>query len=276
MTTRPTTRRPRAGRQAFSRAGYERELAEFMAELGEAYFAALSGQRDELGAEAIYDRHAALFERSAIDALRAAAKGGDAAARQARAMLAFAVEGHLQRAVADLTDAIEAAEARAIIVWRGERIGYRAAPIRIAEITHRGERNALDASYQDAVDAINPMRLARLERLRAEMAMLGYADEVALIRELHGVDVDALATDLRQFLAESETVYFAALGRVVRPAPDDADHVRHARRPGHRPRRAAERHTGSGTASQQVAASLCGARPRPAGRAPGGAAARGP
>jgi hypothetical protein len=210
-----TTRRTGARRPAFSRAAYERRLADFVAEQGEAYFAALSGQRDELGLEAIYERHAALFERSAIDALRAAADGDAGAARQARALLAFAVEGYLERQVADLTDAIQAAEAQAAIIWRGERIGYRAAPIRITQISNRTERNALDASYQEAVDAINPLREARLARLRAAMAELGFADEAALTRELHDVDVDALAADLGQFLVESETVYFAALRRYL-------------------------------------------------------------
>jgi hypothetical protein len=221
MTTRrtgagrtPAARRAPA-RPAFNRAAYQRRLADFVAEQGEAYFAALSGQRDELGLEAIYERHAALFDRSAIEALRVAAAGQDAAAREARALLAFAVEGHLERQVADGTDAIQTAEARAAIMWRGERIGYRAAPIRITEISNRTERNALDASYQEAVDAINPLRLARLERLRVAMAELGYADEATLTRELHDVDVDALAADLGQFLVESETVYFAALRRYL-------------------------------------------------------------
>ena len=211
---RPAAGRTVAAKPAFSKVAYERRVASFMAESGEAYFAALSGQRDELGLEAIYEGHAALFERAAIDGLRALS-GDDAEGRQARALLAFAVEGYLERQVADLTDAIQVAEAQAVIVWRGERISYRSAPIRIAEISHRGERNAMEASYQEAVEAINPLRMARLERLRTAMEELGYADEPTLIRELHGVDVDALAGDLRQFLVESETVYFAALRRYL-------------------------------------------------------------
>jgi hypothetical protein len=211
----PRTSRGRAAPSPFSRTAYDRELTQFIAEQGEAYYAALSGRRDNLGLEEIYERHAILFDRSAIDALRVAARGDDASARQARALLAFAVEGYLERQVADLTDAIQGAEARAAIIWRGERIGYRAAPIRIAGISHRTERNALDASYREAVDAINPLRETRLARLRAAMAELGYADEPALSRELHQVDVDELAADLGQFLVESETVYFAALRRYL-------------------------------------------------------------
>jgi len=212
---RPAASRTAVSRTAFSRIAYERRLSTFHAELGEAYFEALSGRRDDLGLEAIYERHTALFDRAAIDGLRTLAGGSGEAVRQARALLAFAVEGYLEGRVADLTDAIQTAEAQATIIWRGERIPYRSAPIRIAEISHRGERNALEASYQEAVDAINPMRLTRLERLRAAMAELGYADEVALVRELHGIDVDELAGDLRQFLVESETVYFAALRRYL-------------------------------------------------------------
>ena len=211
-----TTRRPAARRASgFDRTAYERDLAAFSAELGEAEYLSLSGQRDDPGTAEIYARHAGLFERPAIDGLTAAAAGDDEAARQARALLAFAVEGYLERAVAPLTDAIQSAEARAVIIWRGERIGYRTASIRVSRLSDRTERNALDASYREAEDAINPLRRERLERLREAMAELGYADEVELTSRLHGIDVDAMAEEMRRFLSESETVYYAALRRYL-------------------------------------------------------------
>jgi hypothetical protein len=212
MTTRRTPARRSSG---FDRSAYETELVEFNAELGEAQYAALSGLRDELDAASIYERHAALFATKAIEGLRRAAAGDDDAARQARALLAFAVEGHLAQRVAALTDALQAAEATAVVIWRGERIPYRAVPLRVARLSDRVERNALEASHLEAVEAMNPLRRERLEGLRAALTELGYADEVALTAELHGVDVDGLAQEMRAFLTDSETVYFAALRRYL-------------------------------------------------------------
>jgi hypothetical protein len=196
-------------------ATYQRELTTFYAERGAAWYAAFSGRQDDLELEPIYRRHARLFSESAIDGLRRAGDGTGDAARQARALLAFAVEGHLERRVVHLTEAIGEAEARAIIVWRGERIPYRGASIRIAEMSDRRERNALQASYLEAVEAINPMRTERFDGMRAAIAELGYGGEIELTAQLHGVDVRGLAGDLRGFLAESETVYYAALRRYL-------------------------------------------------------------
>jgi hypothetical protein len=211
-----TTRRRRArSASGFDRSAHEQELAQFFAELGEAVYAALAGLQDDPGTAAIYERHAGLFEQPAIDGLRAAADGETDEARQARALLAFAVEGHLERRVAALSDAIERAQARAVIMWRGEAIAYRAAGVRSAGMSDRRERNAFDESVAEAIEAINPLRRERLDAMRDALGELGFPNEVELARQLHGIDVDALARNLRQFLLESETVYYAALRRYL-------------------------------------------------------------
>lgn len=197
---------------ALSVANYSRELSAFMAEFGEAYFQSYSGQRDDLAIAPIYERHSALFARESIDALRAVSGDSDEA-RQAHALLAFAVEGHIERAVVELTERVQMAEARAIVVWRGEELPYRALPIRVAEIADRRERNALHASHLEAMEAINPLREARFAGMRAAAEELGFGDEMQLSAALYGVDVTALATQLRAFLSASETVYYAALRR---------------------------------------------------------------
>jgi hypothetical protein len=210
-----TTRRAAGQRSAFDRTAYERELTAFMAAHGEATYAALSGRRDELVLQAVYARHARLFDDVAIDALRKAAGGEDDDARRAGALLAFAVEGSVALRVVPLTEQIAAAEAQALIMWRGEPIPYREAAIRVERISDRSERNQLQASYLEAMDALNPLRHERLATMRSAIAAAGCPDEMAMARDLHGVDVRSLAADLRQFLVESETVYYAALRRYL-------------------------------------------------------------
>ena len=128
---------------------------------------------------------------------------------------AFAVQRHAAAAVADLTERIEVAEAQAVIIWRGERIPYRQVPNRVADIANRTERNALDASYLEAVEAINPLREERLASgsrggARARLRRCaGLIAATARLRSRRAGRRDA------PFLAESETVYFAALRRYL-------------------------------------------------------------
>ena len=123
--------------------------------------------------------------------------------------------GSSRREVAALTDAVGTAEATAAVIWRGETIPYRSLRNRISEISGRAERNGLFASYVEAEEAINPLRRERFERIGAVARDLGYADYVELIRTTRGFDPDALGAEIRDFLAESETPYFAALRRFL-------------------------------------------------------------
>jgi hypothetical protein len=210
--TQTTARRAPAG---FDQAAYEAELEAFAAEQGEAQFANLAGHRAELDLAPVYGRHAALFTEAAIDGLRTAAAGSDAAARRAQRLLGFAVAGRLEQDVAVLTDRIAAAESTAVVVWRRERIGYRRASIRIADISDRGERNALDERYRMAMEAINPLREDRWAGIHAGARALGAADYVELVAESTGLNAGAVAEGASAFLADSETLYYAALRRYL-------------------------------------------------------------
>jgi hypothetical protein len=215
--TRTAPRRPATRRQAgtFDQAAYEAQVETFSGELGEAEYDNGAGFSPELDLASVYRRHAGLFATDAIDGLREAASGADAAAVRARRLLRFAVEGHLQQTVAGHTDRIATAESTAVLMWRRERIRYRQASIRIADIADRSERNALDERYRLAIEAINPQRQERMEILHAEARSLGAADYVALIREATGLDPDAVAEGASTLLTDSETLYYAALRRYL-------------------------------------------------------------
>ncbi|HEX5145514.1 MAG TPA: hypothetical protein VFV85_00720, partial [Conexibacter sp.] len=78
---------------------YRVQAEAFTAELGEEYHGHFAGLRQDFDVEPIYARHAALFEADSIARLReqadAAAARGEDAARRARMLLDFAVDGHL-------------------------------------------------------------------------------------------------------------------------------------------------------------------------------------
>jgi hypothetical protein len=213
-TRRKTSAASRAA-GAFDQSDYEAQVEAFCAEQGEAQYANLAGLRTELDLAPVYRRHADLFSDASITALRAATNGSDGAAGRAQRLLAFAVQGNLEHAVSGISDRIAAAESTAAIIWRGERIGYRQASIRVADISDRSERNALDDRYRMAIDAINPLRQERWTRLHEQARQLGAADYVELIRDATGIDHDGLAAGASTFLRESENMYYAALRRYL-------------------------------------------------------------
>lgn len=204
-----------ARKGAFNRSAYERDLGRFIAEREEELYQHGAGLRDELALDPIYAKHASLFSRPMVDALRGLLDAGGPETGHNRALLAVATDGFIEQAIAGQTDAIGTAEATAVVVWRGESIPYRALRNRISDISGRAERNALYASYLEAEEALNPMRQARFDRIGELARELGYADYVELIRTTRGFDPDQLGADIRAFLADSETPYFAALRRYL-------------------------------------------------------------
>ncbi len=211
----PTSSRSRTPTKRFDADAYQRGIEPFLAELEEEQYRNGAGLKDDLQLTPIYARHAALFARSTVDALRALleAGGDDEEVNRVRALLAFATDGYLHQAVAPLTDAVSTAESRAVIMWRGEPIGYRAVRPRISAIADRTERNAIFDSWLQAVEVINPLRRERLDRMHALTTELGYRDYVELVAVTRGWDPDALGVSVRQALAATETGYFAAMRR---------------------------------------------------------------
>jgi hypothetical protein len=207
MTTRARSR--------FSLKTYGAGVEQFRAGLEEALYHNLAGLDETMELAGIYRRHSRLFTSATIDALRERAEGSDARAAEARSYLAFAIGEHLAAAVAELTEKVETAESRAVVIWRGERIPYRGVRNRAADIGSRAERNALAESYHEAVEAINPVREERFEAITGAAQALGYRDLVDLVNSTAGFDLDQLGSEMRAFLADSETVYFAALRRYL-------------------------------------------------------------
>ena len=207
-------RRGTAGR-GFDRSAYEHGVEAFLAELNEERYRNLAGLSESSVQAGVYARHAALFTTETIDALRTLVDAGGKESERNRALLAFASDGYLHRSTTDLPDQIATAERRAVIHWRGEPIRYHAARNRISSTGERWERNALFEQWLRAVEAINPLRIERLEAWHEGVRALGYTDYVELVRATRGWNPDELAALTRGALNASETGYYAAIRRLL-------------------------------------------------------------
>jgi len=121
--------------------------------------------------------------------------------------------GALRFEAPDLDAAITAARRDAVVVWRGERIPFDDLADRIARTDGRGERDGLYAGWSEALEAVNPLYEARLDRWRDAAASAGVDDLATALAA--GRDVEAWSLDLERLALFSETVYYAALRRYL-------------------------------------------------------------
>jgi hypothetical protein len=200
-------------------AAYRLDAEAFVAELGEEYHAHYAGLKESFDVGSIYARHARLFARESVLALReqaAAATPGSDAARRLRLLLDFAVEGHMGLASAELEETLAQREAGLRISLDGEAIPFRASAVVQANEPDRARRAALEAARLEAIEqALNPLHREALERSQALAVELGWPSYRALCEELKSFELDALAHSTAAFTAATEASFDAIVGPVV-------------------------------------------------------------
>ena len=180
--------------------GYREQAEAFTSALDREYYLHFSGQRDSYDIEPIYERHAELFSREAVDRLR----GLDAPA----SLLEFAVHGLIGRETKELEAELARREASLEVEVEGERMPFRAAAVAQANAAESGRRVAIEAARDEVTVAeLNPLHLELLERSHQIAAELGWASMLELCEELSGIDLRALSRQTEAFLDASAGAY---------------------------------------------------------------------
>jgi len=204
-------------------AAYRLEAEAFTAELGEEYHAHFAGLRADFDVEPIYARHADLFTAEAVARLRehadAAAARGEDAARRARMLLDFALDGHLGLVSTDLEAELAQREAGLMLSpddRTGEAIPFREATIVQANEPDPQRRAAIEAARLEATERqLNPLYAEMLERTRATVRTLGWDSYRALCEQVKRFDLDRLARATAAFTDATEDAYAPLVGPVV-------------------------------------------------------------
>lgn len=172
---------------------YRARAQAFATDLNRAHHRRFAGHDGAWDPESLYAFHAGVFDLSAIDALRDAAAADDPSARR---LLRFAVEARLH-AVTARTDAERArAESAA---------GLADLTAELASGPDLAHRIALEEARLDVVArTLTPLAAEGLERVRAEVRVLGWPSPRALLAQLHGRDPGALAAEAEALLRATE------------------------------------------------------------------------
>jgi hypothetical protein len=177
------------------RAGVER----FIGELEREYVLHLSGRKDTFDVEPIYDRHAALFERPAVDEL---------AASGPRELARFAAEGHIGRATKAEVAELARLEASLTVELDGAEMPYRRASIQQANEADPDRRAELEAAILRVTEAeLGELHVQAHERGAALARELGFGSTLDMCERLSGLDLRALGRDCAAFLTATDPWY---------------------------------------------------------------------
>jgi hypothetical protein len=178
---------------------YRAQAEQFTTEISREGYLHFSGQKADFEIEAIYDRHASLFSREAVEELRSAGN---------RELLEFAVQGLMGQETKVEEAELARREASLEIEVAGEKIPLRQAPVvqanePDAECRADIERARLDLSARE----LTPLQVDMHERAAAITRELGWPSMLALCEELSGTDLEALERQTDAFLAATEPIY---------------------------------------------------------------------
>jgi len=190
---------------------YRAEAEAFIAELSREYYEHYAGLEDDFAIEPIYERHAGLFSREAVDELRELAErdGGSADdRRRLRTLLEFGVDGHLGLATKSIDAELARTEAGLTLDVDGESLGYRESAVVQANEPDRDRRARIEeARLQAVAESLNPLTRESLEQAHALARDLGWASYRTMFEELKGIDLEGLARQTAGFIEATEEAY---------------------------------------------------------------------
>jgi hypothetical protein len=196
---------------------YRSEAEAFLSELTAEYYRHYAGLQDEYAIEPIYARHAELFTRHAIDALRTRmerAPGGSDERRRLTMLVDFAVEGYVGQATKQTEAELARREATTQLELDHSRIAFRESSS-IQANEGDPERRALIERARLAVIGGELGGLYRevIERQHAAAHELGWDSYRQLCADCKSLDLERLNEQCRAFSTATEPRY----GEVLEP-----------------------------------------------------------
>jgi hypothetical protein len=192
---------------------YREEADRFNADLLEEYYLHLSGQKETLELERIYDEYRDLTELEAVRRVGAAANGG----RRTRELYRFACEGFLGNLTRRQEQEIAELEASLVAHVDGEEVSYRMLKPTIANEDDRATRERLERARNELQEEhLTATYLDATLIQKAEVRKLGVDTYLELYRDRFGMELDRLAEQCRALLDSTERLYEDAADRFFR------------------------------------------------------------
>src|SRR3954468_20436038 len=163
---------------------YRDKADQFMSELMREHYLHFSGQKDDFEIEPIYERHADLYSREAVEELRSSGN---------KELLFFAVQGLMGQETKTEEAEMARREASLELEVGGEKIPFRQSSVIQAAEADPERRHAIEQARLELTSAeLTPLALEMFERSTSITKELGWSSMVELCEELSGIDLGAL------------------------------------------------------------------------------------
>ncbi|HEX6713392.1 MAG TPA: hypothetical protein VF066_08400, partial [Thermoleophilaceae bacterium] len=160
---------------------YRAQADDFMTELMREHYLHFSGQKPEFEIEPIYERHAGLFSRTAVDELRGSGN---------RELLMFAVQGLMGQETKAEEAELARREASLELRVDDEAIPFRQSQVVQASEADADRRATIERARLDTAEReLTPLTLEVHERSAAIAKDLGWGSILELSQELSGIDL---------------------------------------------------------------------------------------
>ncbi len=191
---------------------YREQAERFCEQIDREHYEHFAGHKQSFEIEAIYERHAELFARPAVERLRGLHADADGEpARRLRELLRFAFSGHLGQAVkAESAELAELQASLRVDVGEGEPLAYRGVTVALATEPDAQRRATIERARDGVLaERLTPLHLASLERVRALVRDLGWPSYQVACAELRGIDLAELGGQAKGFLDATDASYAA-------------------------------------------------------------------
>jgi hypothetical protein len=198
---------------------YRQRFGDFHTELHHEDYLFWSGYRQSREIARVRSEYSDLFKPSAIAELRAKLEETsgyrDTERTSVKRLITFAVEGALLARAQEVSGEIEDYEANALIDWQGRKVPFHESTSLLASEPDFARRRDLFARRAGVIEAVQDLRVERLEKLRDGAREMGYENRLAMLRELRELDYEGLAERTRGILSKTEKGYVTALRRLL-------------------------------------------------------------
>jgi hypothetical protein len=189
---------------------YAAEAENFLSEIDREYYLHFAGHKETYEVAPIYERHASLFERSALEGLRgrlSQAQPGDSE-RRCRYLLQLAAEGFIGEQTKALSTELAERESKLSIELNGSQVSYRQTSIVQANESDSERRLEIEQTRNELLEReLNPLYVELMDKAHQLAVELGWPSYRATFEELKAVDLEALEKQTQAFLDATDSSY---------------------------------------------------------------------
>jgi hypothetical protein len=186
-----------------------KSLETFNEEIEREQYLNLSGQQDNIDTDSIYARYASIFENEdLLDEMRdRCTRGSPAEQTRMQYLYAYLVGGYIGRKTTTVDDRISMMQAKSEVEIDGKKVSFHSVPVMLANEPDHAKREVMDRARDPVFEELNPLFKDRLDKAYEISGKLGYDSYQQMCKDIKGIDLEALGTQMQNFLHRTDRLY---------------------------------------------------------------------